>query len=235
MKFHVVALFPEVIDRYCSTSILGRAQKSKLLSVRAHQLRDFAGNKWGKVDERPFGGGPGMVLRAEPVVKAVQKIIRQRQRPGAAKKIKIIVTSAGGKALTNSYAKNLAQKYSDVIIVCGRYEGIDARVKKILKAEEISIGNYILTGGEIPALAIIDAAARHLPGVLGKKESIEESRVASHDVYTRPEIITIKGKNYRVPKVLLSGHHAKIDELRSKKRSQPNIAPPRGTLGAGCP
>ncbi|MGH7141634.1 MAG: tRNA (guanosine(37)-N1)-methyltransferase TrmD [Minisyncoccia bacterium] len=226
MQFHVITLFPEVIDQYCSTSIIGRAQKNKLLKVRAHHLRQFAGNKWGKVDERPFGGGPGMVLRAEPVVKAVEKVLkpieRKLQAPSLKLKAKIIITSAGGRPLTNSYAKNLAKKYSDVIIVCGRYEGIDARAKKFLKAEEVSVGNYILTGGEIPALAIVDATVRHIPGVLGKIESLEESRVASHDVYTRPEIVEFHKKKYRVPKILLSGHHAKIDELRSKKRSNPH-------------
>ena len=118
--------------------------------------------------------------------------------------------------MTNAYAKKLT-KETDVIIVCGRYEGIDARAKKILKAEEVSTGPYILTGGEVPALAIIDAAARQIPGVLGKFESLEEGRVASHEVYTRPEVIKHKGKNFKVPKILLSGHRAKIDEWKSKK------------------
>ncbi|MDZ4226148.1 MAG: tRNA (guanosine(37)-N1)-methyltransferase TrmD [Patescibacteria group bacterium] len=212
MNFHVVTLFPEVIEAYTSASILGRGQKDKKFSVKTYQLRDFVTNKWGKADERPYGGGPGMVLQAEPVVRAVEKIKKSRPRA------KVIITSAGGKPLTNAYAKALA-KNKDVIIVCGRYEGIDARAKKILKAEEVSVGPYILTGGEVPALAIIDATARQIKGVLGKFESLEEGRVASHDVYTRPEVIKHKGKTYRVPKVLLSGHHAKIDELRSKKRS----------------
>lgn len=227
MNFHVVTLFPEVIEAYTSVSILGRAQKitaksgtppkavgEKLLSVKAYQLRDSVTNKWGKVDERPYGGGPGMVIQAAPVIRAVEKI--KKGKP----KAKVIITSAGGKLLTNAYAKALT-KNKDVIIVCGRYEGIDARAKKVLKAEEVSIGPYILTGGEVPALAIIDAAARQIKGVLGHFESLEEGRVASHDVYTRPEIIKHKGKTHRVPKVLLSGNHAKIDELRAKKRSQP--------------
>jgi tRNA (guanine37-N1)-methyltransferase len=214
VNFHVVTLFPEVIEAYTSASILGRAQKDKKLRVKAYQLRDFVTNKWGKADERPYGGGPGMVLQAEPVLRAVDKI--KKGRP----KAKVIITSAGGKPLTNAYAKLLV-KNKDVIIVCGRYEGIDARVKKILRAEEVSVGPYILTGGEVPALAIIDATARQIKGVLGKFESLEEGRVASHDVYTRPEVIKHKGKSYRVPKVLLSGHHARIDALRSKKRSNP--------------
>jgi tRNA (guanine37-N1)-methyltransferase len=213
MNFHVVTLFPEVVEAYAQASILGRAQREKLLKVKAYQLRDYAGNKWGKVDERPYGGGPGMVLRAEPVIKAVQKIAGR-------KKAKVLVTSAGGKPLTNAYAKALL-KNKDVVIVCGRYEGIDARAIKALKAEEVSVGPYILTGGEVPAMAIIDCAARQIKGVLGKFESLEESRVASHDIYTRPEVLEIKGKKYRVPKVLLSGHHANKDLWRNKRRSNP--------------
>ena len=215
MNFHVVTLFPEVIDAYTSASILGRAQREKLLKVKTYQLRDTAGNKWGKVDERPYGGGPGMVLRAEPVIKAVEKI-----RKG--KKITVLVTAAGGKPFTNAYAKKLS-KLKDVIIVCGRYEGIDARAIKALKAEEVSVGPYILTGGEVPAMAIIDASARQIKGVLGKFESLEESRVASHEIYTRPEVLKIKGKSYRVPKVLLSGHHANMNVWKSKKRSGQGI------------
>jgi tRNA (guanine37-N1)-methyltransferase len=213
MNFHVVTLFPEVVEAYAQASILGRAQKQKLLKVKAYQLRDYAGNKWGKVDERPYGGGPGMVLRAEPVIKAVQKIAGR-------KKAKVLVTSAGGKPLTNAYAKALL-KNKDVVIVCGRYEGIDARAMKALRAEEVSVGPYILTGGEVPAMAIIDCAARQIRGVLGKFESLEESRVASHDIYTRPEVLEVKGKKYRVPKVLLSGHHAKKDEWKNERRSNP--------------
>ena len=214
MNFHVVTLFPEVVEAYAQASILGRAQKQKLLKVKAYQLRDYAGNKWGKVDERPYGGGPGMVLRAEPVIKAVEKI-----RKGKAK-VKVLVTSAGGKLLTNAYAKALL-KNKDVVIVCGRYEGIDARAMKALRAEEVCVGPYILTGGEVPAMAIIDCAARQIRGVLGKFESLEESRVASHDIYTRPEVLEVKGKKYRVPKVLLSGHHAKKDEWKNERRSNP--------------
>ena len=225
MNFHVITLFPEVIGAYTQVSILGRAQKEKLLKVKTYQLRDTAGNKWGKVDERPYGGGPGMVLRAEPVIKAVTRIKSQVKRrlvtrDSGLKTIKVLVTAAGGKPFTNAYAKKLS-KLKDVIIVCGRYEGIDARAIKALKAEEVSVGPYILTGGEVPAMAIIDATARQIKGVLGKFESLEESRVASHEIYTRPEVLKVKGKSYKVPKVLLSGHHANMDVWKSKKRSNP--------------
>ncbi|MCX6819705.1 MAG: tRNA (guanosine(37)-N1)-methyltransferase TrmD [Candidatus Adlerbacteria bacterium] len=212
MKFHVVTLFPEVIDAYTNASILGRAQKEKRLEVKTYQLRDFVTNKWGKADERPYGGGPGMVLQAEPFIAAVEKIKKNK------KGVKVLITSAGGKELTNAYAKALS-KQKEVIILCGRYEGIDVRVKKVLKAEEVSVGPYILTGGEVPALTIIDATARQIPGVLGKFESLEEGRVASHDVYTRPEVLIHKGKKYRVPKVLLSGNHAEMDAWKEKRRS----------------
>ncbi len=235
MNFHVVTLFPEVIEAYTSASILGRGKKEKKFSVKTYQMRDFVTNKWGKVDERPYGGGPGMVVQAEPVIRAVEAIQKKIQKKKSIKEKtrdkksmiyhtflmpKVIITSAGGKPLTNAYAKSLL-KNKDVIIICGRYEGIDARAKKVLKAEEVSVGDYILTGGEVPALAIIDAAARQIPGVLGKFESLEESRVASHDTYTRPEVFIYKGKNYRVPKVLLSGNHAKMDKWKEKKRSNP--------------
>ena len=235
MNFHVITLFPETIEAYTNASILGRAQKEGKLQVKTYQLREWADNKWGKVDERPYGGGPGMVLRAEPFIKAVEAIQKKIKQPasakgsGAAKKVKILITAAGGTALTNSYAKKLS-KEKEVIILCGRYEGIDARVKKILKAEEVSIGPYILTGGEVPALAIIDGTARQIPGVLGKFESLEEGRVASHEIYTRPEILIHKSKdkagkptakNYAVPKVLLTGHHANMDAWKEKKRSKP--------------
>jgi len=230
MNFHVISLFPEVVDAYTQASILGRAQKEGIFSVKSYQLRDFVTNKWGKVDERPYGGGPGMVLQAEPFVRAVEFVARNLKPKSKKLKAKILITDAGGKQLTNTYARTLA-KQDDVIILCGRYEGIDARVKKMLamkgglikdvkiSVEEVSIGPYILTGGEVPALAIIDTTARQIPGVLGKFGSLEESRVASHEIYTRPEIIEHAGKKFRVPKVLLSGHHANVDAYREKKRS----------------
>lgn len=225
MQFHVVTLFPEVVDAYTQASILGRAQKEKKLTVTTHQLRTFVTNKWGKADERPYGGGPGMVLQAEPFVRAAEaiekRIAKSALKKTTLKKIKrpkILITAAGGKPLTNALAKKLS-KEEHVIILCGRYEGIDARVKKMLRAEEISVGPYILTGGEVPALAIIDATARQIPGVLGTIESLEEGRIASHDVYTRPEVIAYNGKRYRVPKVLLSGHHAHMNQWKEKRRS----------------
>lgn len=214
MRFHVITIFPEMFDSYLEESILGRAVKDKKISVKFYNPIDFCKPKE-HVDGRPYGGGPGMVLRPEFFLKAFSKIkIKDK------KKTKIILFSTSGKKFTTAYAKNLAKKskktYSDIILISGRYEGIDARVQKILKAEEISIGDYVLTGGELPAMILIDSISRQVKGVLGKYESLEEERVSSSEVYTRPEILKHKGKNYKVPKVLLSGNHAKIDEWKKR-------------------
>lgn len=178
--------------------------------------RDFVDNKWGKVDERPYGGGPGMVMTALPVVRAIKKSLARRKD----KKTAIVWFEPGAKAFTNAEADKLS-KFDDVVLVCGRYEGIDARAKKIAKTmgklHTYSVGEAIYTGGEVPSLAIVDAVTRRLPGVLGKDESVEERRVASRDVYTRPESIEWEGKKLRVPKVLQTGHHAKITEWKKKR------------------
>jgi len=231
MKFHIITLFEEACDAYLSTSIIGRARKEKKISVTYQNPRDFVDNKWGKVDERPYGGGPGMVMSALPIVKAVEKALkslvakppRDKSRRGV-----VIWFSPSAKQFTNKDADALIKKYDEVILVCGRYEGIDERAKKILKdtrlpagrqapIKEFAVGEAVYTGGEVPALAIVDAVTRRLPGVLGKDASVEERRIASSAVYTRPETITYKKKNYRVPKVLQTGHHANIDKWRSKR------------------
>lgn len=215
MKFHLITLFEEACDAYLSASIIGRARKEKKISIKYQTPRDFVDNKWGKVDERPYGGGPGMVMTALPVVRAVEKALK-----GKKGKPVIIWFSPSGKQFTNKDADALA-KYTDVVLVCGRYEGIDERAKKILKTlapvKEYAVGEAVYTGGEVPALAIVDAVTRRLPGVLGKDASVEERRIASSAVYTRPETILYKKKNYKVPKVLQTGHHANIDKWREKR------------------
>lgn len=208
MKFNIVTIFPEMFDSYLNESILARALKAKKIGVKFFNPRDFTRDKHKKVDERPYAGGPGMVMTAEPILRAASKI----------KKGKVIIFSPGGKIFTNEVAKKLAKSKQDLILIAGRYEGIDGRVKKILKAEEYSVGPYILTGGELPAMIMIDAIARQIPGVLGKDESLEEKRVSSHEVYTRPEVLDWQGKKYKVPPVLLSGDHKKIDEWKQNKR-----------------
>lgn len=216
LRFHLVTLFPEACDAYLNASILGRARKDKKIAVDYQTPRAFVTNKWGKVDERPYGGGPGMVMTALPVVEAAKKALARRKG-----KIAIVWFVPGAKSFDNKEADKLA-KFDDVVLVCGRYEGIDARAQKILKTmgtlKTYSVGEATLTGGEVPAMAIVDAVTRRLPGVLGKDESVEERRVAARDVYTRPETIEWKRKKYKVPAVLLTGSHAKIDAFRAKKR-----------------
>ena len=228
MKFHLITLFEEACDAYLSASIIGRARKEKKISIKYQNPRDFVAGKPGsykKVDDKPYGGGPGMVMQALPIVKAVEKTLKVGHRMsnlGNKKQKKAVVVwfRPGAKQFTNKDADALA-KYSDVVLVCGRYEGIDERAKKILKTlapvKEFAVGEAVYTGGEVPALAIVDAVTRRLPGVLGKDASVEERRIASSAVYTRPETILYKKKNYRVPKVLQTGHHAKIDAWREKR------------------
>ena len=240
MKFHLITLFEEACDAYLSASIIGRARKEKKISVSYQNPRDFVAGPAGsykKVDERPYGGGPGMVMTALPVIRAVQKALKGFVNPSSnegftkpklGRKAVIIWFSPSGKQFTNKDADALA-KYTDVVLVCGRYEGIDERAKKILKTlapvKEYAVGEAVYTGGEVPALAIVDAVTRRLPGVLGKDASVEERRIASSAVYTRPETILYKKKNYKVPAVLRTGNHAKMDEWRSKRRSAKSLSP----------
>ncbi|MBI2482215.1 MAG: tRNA (guanosine(37)-N1)-methyltransferase TrmD [Candidatus Vogelbacteria bacterium] len=232
-QFYVITIFPDIIDSYVKESIIGRAIKAKKLAVKAVNPRDFSRDKHHKTDHRPYAGGPGMVMTAEPILRAVEKIERTlspRQLPGAKKegeslsqtnvrkRTEIIILSPSGKQFTNREAIKLAKSKKDLIFIAGRYEGIDARVKKILKAKEYSIGPYVLTGGELPALSMIDAITRQVPGVLGAEESLEEKRVSSSEMYTRPEVLIWKNKKYPVPKVLLSGDHKKIDEWKRKSQ-----------------
>ena len=209
--FHIITIFPEMFTGYLGESMLARAVKSKKIAVKIYNLRDFATDKHKQVDFKPYGGGPGMVFKPEPLVKAIEKIIKGKT------KVKVVLFAPKGKDFTNPLARTYAQKFDHIVLVAGRYEGIDARVKKIFKAEELSIGPYVLTGGELPAMVVVDAVARQIKGVLGKEESLEESRPAGTEIYTRPEVLTYKGKNYRVPRVLLSGDHKKIEEWRIGK------------------
>lgn len=210
MVFHFITLFPDTVRAELESSILGRALRSKKISARFWNPRDYTTDKHRTVDDRPYGGGPGMVLKVEPVVTAATKALAATR----GKKAKVLLLSPRGRQFTNALARTWSAHADHLILIAGHYEGIDARVRKILKAEEISVGPYVLTGGELPALIIADAVARQIPGVLGKGESREEERVASGETYTRPEVFTHKGKQYRVPKVLLSGDQKKIDAWR---------------------
>ena len=212
--FNVVTLFPDSMSSYLNESILKRAIEDKKIKVNFYNPRDFVSDRWKRVDQKPYGGGPGMVIQAEPVIKAIAKA------KGRKKKIKIIFLEPSGKKFDTKYAKETAREYKNIILVCGRYEGIDVRVKKVFKTDQISIGPYVVTGGELPALVVIDAISRQVPGVLGDYSSLEEERISSGDVYTRPETFTYKKKKYSVPKVLLSGHHKDIDSWRQKRKKE---------------
>lgn len=222
MNFHIITLFPEVCQAYTDAGVIGRAQKTdkgkgakirgKKITVTYHNPRDFASDKHHKADDRPYGGGPGMVMKAEPVLKAWEKAVGRKKG-----KVKTLLMSPRGNKFDQKMAKDLSQ-YEHVVLISGRYEGIDARIKSILKAEEVSVGDYVLTGGELPALAILDATAREVPGVLGTFESLEDQRVSSGEMYTRPEVLVYKGKKYTVPKVFLSGDHKAIDSRKGAKK-----------------
>ena len=205
MRFHIITLFPDSFSSYLNESIIARAIKDKKIKVQFYNPRDFTKDKWRRIDQKPYSGGPGMVIQALPVIKAVEKaLIRVKSKELRVKKnlkskilnhksvIKIIFLSPGGKQFTTEYAKKTAKKYTDIILISGRYEGIDTRVKKVFSArggsafggkmEDISIGDFVLTGGELPAMVMIDCISRQVEGVLGNFDSLEESRVSSHDV-----------------------------------------------------
>ena len=211
MLIDIITIFPEVFRPYLDSSILGIAQEKGKLEIRLHNLRDYTLDKHRKVDDRPFGGGPGMILTPEPVFRAVEAIkqTRDKRQPAA----KVILLTPQGKTLNQKLAEKLSKR-KHLILICGRYEGVDERVVKSLVDEEISIGDYILSGGELAALVLTDSLARLLPGVLGHKDSnVRESfsnNLLEYPQYTRPADF----RGLRVPRVLLSGDHKKIEEWR---------------------
>ncbi len=216
MRFDVLTLFPGMISSYAAESILGRAAAAGLMSVTAHNIRDYSTSKHHTVDDIPYGGGAGMVMMVEPIDLALQGI-------GAAKgteKQRIILLSAKGPKLTQQKAQALAADYDRLVFICGRYEGVDERVVEHLIDEEISLGDFVLTGGELGALVVIDAVSRLLPGVLGNEDSFaDESHstvgVLEYPHYTRPP----EYRGWTVPEVLQSGHHAAIATWRSAHRT----------------
>lgn len=210
MHFHVVTLFPDSFESYFNASILKRAIANKKIKVSFYNPSDFLKGKE-RIDDKPYGGGPGMVMKAEPVIKAIQNAI------GRKKEYKIVFFSPSGEKFTNVKAKIYAYEVKDLIFVSGRYEGIDARVLEVFDCEKVSIGDYVLTGGELPAMVMIDAIARNIKGVLGDLDSVEENRISSPLAYTRPDILKYKNKKYSVPDVLLSGNHKEIDKWRENQ------------------
>ena len=216
MKFNIITIFPQIFDSYFNESILKRAREKNLIEIKIHNLRDYTTDRHKTVDDTPYGGGAGMVLKVEPIYKALGALKSKVE----SRKSKVILLSARGK----KWNQQLAKKYSkldEIIFICGRYEGVDERVKKLVD-EEISIGDYVLTGGELGAMIIVDSITRLLPGVLGNAESaINESHsepgILEYPQYTRPEEFEIGGRKQKVPKILLSGDHQKIASWRKKK------------------
>ncbi len=236
MNFHVITLFPHIFDSYINESILGRAQKEKKLKFSFYNPRDCVkptetqkknDKPYLRVDDKPYGGGAGMVLMAEPILKAFSKVEKKIKN---IKKTKVVIFSAKGKPFDQKMAYDWAKKYEDIVFITGRYEGIDERVTDILKAEEVSIGPYVLTDGDVAAMVVASAVGRLIPGVISLDSLKEESHwnlvlegekngsLGSHGLeyphYTRPEVLIYKKKKYKVPEILLSGNHAKIDEWR---------------------
>jgi len=230
MKFNIVTIFPEIISNYCNESILGRGQKAGAIKINPVNLRDFTEDKHNTVDDTPYGGGPGMVMKPEPVYKALKSLdaipfsksdgltkVKKIFTGGINKKKRTILLSPRGKQFDQRMAEKLS-KLNEITFVCGRYEGVDQRVVDNMVDEEVSIGPYVLAGGELGALTIIEAISRLIPGVLGNEESLlEETHGEVVDVeypqYTKPEDF----KGWKVPKILLSGDHEKISKWRKKQ------------------
>ena len=222
MKFHLLTIFPNIFDSYLNESILRRASDKKIVKFKIHNLRDWTNDRHKTVDDAPYGGGVGMLMKIEPLHKALVAIKKLNKKIKPTKR-KIILLSAAGKTWNQALAKKYS-KLDEIIFICGRYEGVDARLTNFID-EEISVGDYVLTGGELPALTMIDSITRLLPGVLGNHESIveeshSENGVTEYPQYTRPEIFTVGGKKYKVPTILLSGDHKKIKEWQKKNQKK---------------
>lgn len=213
MRFDIITIFPSIFDSYFNESIVKRAQKRKLIKINIHDLRKYTFDRHKTVDDRPYGGGFGMVLMAEPIKRAVQDIKKKGRR-------RIILLSAKGKKFDQKMARKFS-KLDQLILISGRYEGVDERVAKYIADQEVSIGDYILTGGELPAMILVDTITRLIPGTIAKG-SLEEESFTKNDKhkeyphYTRPEKIKINGKERRTPKVLLSGDHKQIKDWKRK-------------------
>ncbi len=236
MKFDIITIFPNIFDGFLRESLLARAQKKKLIKINTHNLRKWTDDNHKTVDGRPYGGGAGMVLKIEPIFRAVSSLQSSVYRKPKSKtvnsklKTRVILLSAKGKTFTQKDARRLV-KYDQIIFICGRYEGVDERVAKHIADEEISVGNYVLFGGEVPAMVIIEAVSRLIPGVVAKEESVKNESFSAgnckletvnwklmkeHPHYTRPEVFVLNGKKLKVPLVLLSGNHKKIEEWRRR-------------------
>jgi len=222
IKFDIITIFPKIFDSYLKESLILRAQKKKFIKINVHNLRYFTNDNHKTVDDRPFGGGLGMVLKIEPIFKAVTALkIATSNKRQAISKTKVILFTPRGKKFNQKMAFQLS-KLDNIIFICGRYEGVDQRVAEKITDMEISIGDYDLMGGELPAMVAIETISRLIPGVLGKKQLLKERITKNggfieYAQYTRPEIFSpSKGKKWKVPKVLVSGDHKKIGEWKKQ-------------------
>ena len=228
MVFDIITIFPEIFDSYLNESLIARGQKKKLIKISVHNLRKWTKDRRKTVDDRPYGGGLGMILKIEPIYKAVQFLERKAKNPAFAKasaggeKRKTILFTPRGRQFNQQLAHKLS-KLDRLILICGRYEGVDERVAKHLADIELSIGPYDLMGGELAAMVVVETISRLIPGVLGKPELLKEritkdGGFMEYSHYTRPEIFEPKkGIKWRAPKVLVSGNHKKIGDWRSKR------------------
>lgn len=220
IQFDVLTIFPDLFKPFAKESLLFKASQKKLLKIQAHDLRNYTKDRHHSVDDKPFGGGLGMVAKVEPILRAVSTLAKIKITN---KKAKIILFSPRGKKFTQAMAYEFS-KLDQLIMICGRYEGVDERVAKYIADEEISMGDYVLMGGEVPAMAVIEAVSRLIPGVVGKpqflKERLGKGRkrgFLEYPQYTRPEVFTPrKGTKWKVPKALMSGNHKDIEEWRAK-------------------
>ena len=239
MRFDVITIFPDLFTSFKKEALISRAQEKKLISINTHFLRDYANDAHKTVDDRPYGGGAGMVLMVEPIFKAVEEIKKQGStflgswskslysNGRTLKKTRVIVFSPKGKKFDQAMARRWS-KLDQLIMICGRYEGIDERVTQYIADEEISIGDFVLFGGEVPAMVVMEAVTRLIPGAVGKQASLANesfnnkgmlaklSKRLEYPHYTRPEVFELDKKKAIVPKVLLSGNHKKIEEWRKK-------------------
>jgi tRNA (guanine37-N1)-methyltransferase len=208
LKINVLTLFPAMFAGPLDESIVKRAREAKLLDLKIHNLRDWTHDRHKTVDDRPFGGGPGMLLKVEPLFEAIESLQREQT--------KVILLSPSGRKFTQEIARELSQ-LEDLLLVCGSYEGFDERVREALADDELSIGDYVLTNGALPAMVVIDAVARLLPGVLGDDESSRDESFSAglleYPQYTRPA----EFRGMKVPEVLLSGNHAEIEKWRREQ------------------
>lgn len=212
MQYNIITIFPQILDSYYQESIIGRAQKNKKIKINYHDLRKFTTDQRKTVDDTPYGGGPGMILKIEPIVRALNSVKKK-------KKSKIVLLDPKGKLYNQKIAGQFSQ-LDQIIFINGYYEGLDARIDQFID-QKISLGNFILSNSELATAMIIDSVTRLLPGVLGNQESLNiesfNDNFVEYPQYTRPEIFKFKGKEYRVPQILLSGNHQKIKEWQNKK------------------